>query len=223
MGRIMYNYDARYYLTASLRRDGSSKFGANHQWGYFPSVAIAWRLTEEEFLKNVGWLNELKLSAGWGRTGNSDAINPYQTLLLLGGSGTFYNPATPAFNYRTAYSPSQNANPDLKWETDVQTDIGIDASFMRGALNVTVDWFRRDSKDFLLTLAAPAQTGYTYITRNVGSMRNQGWEIALNYNGNSGKDFQYAVNATFSTIKNTLTFSTPSEPRFWKLSRLLST
>ena len=116
--------------------------------------------------------------------------------------------------YQNGIAQSQPSNPDLKWETDVQTDIGIDASFMRGALNVTVDWFRRDSKDFLLTLAAPAQTGYTYITRNVGSMRNQGWEIALNYNGNSGKDFQYAVNATFST---------PSEPRFWKLSRLLST
>ncbi len=93
----------------------------------------------------------------------------------------------------------------MKWETDLLTDIGFDAAFLHGALTVTVDWFKRDSKDFLLNLASPAQTGYTYITRNVGSMSNKGLELAANYSGSKGKNFQYGVGVTFATIKNTLT------------------
>src|SRR5207253_312276 len=107
--------------------------------------------------------------------------------------------------YQNGIGQTQPANPKLKWETDEQTDIGLDAAFLHGALSVTVDYFNRNSRDFLLTLAAPEQTGYNFITRNVGSMNNKGVEIALNYRGNVGKDFQYGAGLTVSRIKNTLT------------------
>ena len=107
--------------------------------------------------------------------------------------------------YQNGIAQIQPANPTLKWETDKQTDIGIDAAFLHGALTFTADWFNRDSKDFLLRLAAPAQTGYNFITRNVGSMNNKGFEFALNYNGNGSKDFHYGIGLTLTTIKNKLT------------------
>jgi TonB-dependent starch-binding outer membrane protein SusC len=211
--RLTYQFNDRLILTGTIRRDGSSKFDTGHQYGVFPSGAIAWKVKNESFLESADWLTDLKIRGSYGEVGNQQAISPFQYQALYAGNfpanlngGGADNLGYPLNKlYQNGIAQSQPSNPDLKWETDVQTDIGVDASFMRGALNVTVDWFRRDSKDFLLTLAAPAQTGYTYITRNVGSMRNQGWEIALNYNGNSGKDFQYGINATFSTIKNTLT------------------
>ena len=107
--------------------------------------------------------------------------------------------------YQNGAGQIQPANPDLKWETDEQMDIGLDAAFLEGRLTLTVDWFNRDSKDFLLTLAAPAQTGYNLITRNVGSMNNKGVEMALNYQGKIGSEFQFGAGLTFSRIKNTLT------------------
>ncbi len=201
MGRVMYNYDTRYYLTASLRRDGSSKFGTNHQWGYFPSVAVAWRLTQEEFLKNTGWLNELKISAGWGRTGNSDAISPYQTLLLLGGSGTFYNPATPSFNYRTAYSPSQNANSDLKWETRQGMNFQVDFSiFNRITGNINV--FNDKTKDLLYNYTVPTPPFFvSNIWANVGDLTNKGVEVQLNADIIKGKDVSWNLGGQISFVK----------------------
>ncbi len=128
LGRISYNYNSKYFLTASLRRDGSSKFGANNKWGNFPAISAAWRLSQEEFIKDITWINELKLSGGYGVTGNQDAIDPYRTLLLLSGSGRYYNPTTPTNAYPQSYSPSQNANPDLRWEERHGMNIGLDFS-----------------------------------------------------------------------------------------------
>lgn len=202
MGRVMYNYDTRYYLTVSLRRDGSSKFGTNHQWGYFPSVAVAWRLTEEDFLKNVGWLNELKLGAGWGRTGNSDAINPYQTLLLLGGSGTFYNPATPAFNYRTAYSPSQNANPDLKWETRQGMNFQLDFSMLNNRVSGNINVFNDKTRDLLYNYTVPTPPFFVNnIWANVGDLTNKGVEVQLSGDIVKEKNVRWNLGGQISFVK----------------------
>ncbi|HEV8083866.1 MAG TPA: TonB-dependent receptor [Chitinophagaceae bacterium] len=211
--RLTYQFADRYIITGTIRRDGSSKFDTSHKYGVFPSGAIAWKLKEESFIRDVNWLSDLKLRGSYGAVGNQGSIGLFQYQALYGGNfaanvngGGNDNLGYP-FNkiYQNGIAQSQPANPKLKWETDYQTDIGLDAAFLKGAFTLTVDWFNRKSKDFLLTLAAPAQTGYTFITRNVGSMSNKGVELALNYSGNSGKDFHYGVGVTWATIKNTLT------------------
>lgn len=208
--RLTYQYADRYILTGTIRRDGSSRFDTGHQYGIFPSGAIAWKIKNESFLKNTSWLSDLKLRGSYGVVGNQASIGLFQyQALYASGQPANVSPNNLGypFNeiYQTGIAPSQPANPDLKWETDYQTDIGLDAAFLNGALTFTADWFNRKSKDFLLNLAAPAQTGYFFITRNVGSMTNKGIELALNYRGNKGADFQYGLGLTFTSIKNTLT------------------
>ncbi|HEX5024831.1 MAG TPA: TonB-dependent receptor [Agriterribacter sp.] len=212
-GRITYQFADKYMLTATVRRDGSSKFDEGHKYGTFPSAAIGWRLKNESFLQDADWLSDLKIRGSYGEVGNEAPIGLFQYQSLYAGNypsnvngGGLDNLGYP-FNkiYQNGIAQTQPANPSLKWETDKQTDIGIDAAFLHGTLTFTADWFQRDSKDFLLRLASPAQTGYNFITRNVGSMRNTGFEFAANYNGKGGKDFTYGIGLTLTTIKNELT------------------
>jgi TonB-linked SusC/RagA family outer membrane protein len=211
--RLTYQYNDKYMITGTIRRDGSSKFGDGHKYGTFPSGAIGWRIKNESFLKDVGFLDDLKLRASYGKVGNQTPIGLYQYQAWYvgnypanyngGGKDNFGYP----FNktYQNGAGQIQPANPNLKWETDEQVDIGLDAAFMDGRLTLTADWFNRNSRDFLLTLAAPAQTGYNAITRNVGSMNNKGLEMALNYRGNIGTDFNFGASLTFTSVRNTLT------------------
>jgi TonB-linked SusC/RagA family outer membrane protein len=212
-GRLTYQYDDKYMITGTVRRDGSSKFDTGHKYGVFPSAAVGWRIKNENFLRDVPFVNDLKLRASWGRQGNETPIGYFQYQALFagnfpanyngGGRDNFGYP----FNeiYQNGIGQTQPANPLLRWEEDEQLDIGFDAAFLDGALTVTFDWFTRDSKDFLLRLEASRQTGYDFLTRNVGSMKNKGIEIALNYRGKAGKDFTYGANLTFTHIKNRLT------------------
>jgi TonB-linked SusC/RagA family outer membrane protein len=211
--RLTYQFNDKYIITGTIRRDGSSKFDTGHKYGTFPSGAVAWKIKNESFMQDVTWLHDLKIRGSYGAVGNQSAIGLFQYQALYAGNfassvngGGLDNLGYP-FNklYQNGIGQSQPANPNLRWETDYTTDIGIDAAFLRGALTVTVDWFNRKSKDFLLNLRAPAQTGYNFITRNVGSMRNRGFEFAANFSGSKGKDFQYSAALTFATIKNTLT------------------
>ncbi len=212
-GRITYQFDDKYMITGTVRRDGSSKFDKGHKYGVFPSGAVAWRVKNENFLRDVDFFTDLKLRVGLGRVGNELPIPLFQYQALFagnfpanyngGGNDNFGYP----FNelYQNGIGQTQPANPDLKWETDEMLDIGVDAAFMNGALTLTMDWFKRDSRDFLLRIAASPQTGYSFLTRNVGSMENTGLEIALNYKGNAGRDFQYSAGLTFTSYKNKLT------------------
>ena len=155
----------------------------------------------------------MKLRAGYGEVGNQASIPLFRYQALYAGNfaanvngGGNDNLGYP-FNkiYQNGIAQVTPANPNLKWETDKQTDIGVDAAFLRGALTVTIDWYQRDSKDFLLNIPSSPQTGYSFITRNVGSMRNTGVEFAVNYNGSKGRDFHYSIGATLSSNKNKLT------------------
>jgi TonB-dependent starch-binding outer membrane protein SusC len=210
-GRVTYSYDDKYLITGTIRRDGSSKFDVNNLYGTFPSGAVAWKIKQESFLENVDWLSDLKLRGSYGAVGNQGSIGLYQYEALYStGYGPNINPPDNLgypFNkiYQYGYAQVQPANPNLKWETDYQTDIGMDAAFLHGALTLTADWFNRKSKDFLLTLAAPAQTGYNFITRNVGTMDNRGIELALNYSHSVSRDFHYNLGLTFTAIHNELT------------------
>ena len=215
--RLTYNFADKYLITGTIRRDGSSKFDTGHKYGVFPSGAIAWRVKEESFLQSVSWLSDLKIRGSYGELGNQNPIGLFQYQALYGGNyapsyngnvngtGNVDNFGYPfAKVYQNGIAPTQPANSKLKWETDYETDIGLDAGFLNGALTVTFDWYKRKSKDFLLSIQTPAQTGFLSQTRNVGSMNNEGEELAINYNGNQGKDFQYNIGLTLTHNKNTL-------------------
>lgn len=211
--RLTYQLNDKYMITGTIRRDGSSKFAEGNKYGTFPSGAIGWRIKNESFLRDVNFFDDLKLRASYGKVGNQTPIGLYRYQAWYvgnfaanyngGGKDNFGYP----FNkiYQNGAGQIQPDNPDLKWETDEQVDIGLDAAFLDGALTFTFDWFSRDSKDFLLTLAAPAQTGYNFVTRNVGSMNNKGIEVSVNYQRTFGSEFHFGAGLTLSSIKNELT------------------
>jgi TonB-linked SusC/RagA family outer membrane protein len=206
--RLNYNFADRYLITGIVRRDGSSKFDKSNQYGVFPSASVAWRAKNESFLQDVAWLSDLKIRGGYGVVGNEQPIRPfgYQALYSTGrpaaNSGNLGYPF--AKLYQRGIAQTQPANPELKWETDYQTNIGLDAAFLQGGLAVTVDWFNRRSKDFLLNVPVPAQTGYQTLPLNVGEMVNKGVEIAVNYR-HAARSFQYGVALTFTKYNNKLT------------------
>ena len=206
--RLSYNYDEKYFITGTVRRDGSSKFDNGHKYGTFPSGAISWKAKEESFLKNVDWLTNLKFRGSYGEVGNEVPINAfgYEALYSTGtvptNSGNLGYPFGKV--YQSGIASTQPDNPALKWETDYETDIGTDMSFLHGDLSLTVDYFNRKSKDFLLDIRVSPQTGYDFLPQNIGTMNNKGWEFALNYN-HRFNDFRFGAGLTVSVLKNTLT------------------
>jgi TonB-linked SusC/RagA family outer membrane protein len=213
--RLGYNYDGRYYITGTVRRDGSSKFDVGHQYGTFPSGSVMWKAKDESFLKDVDWLSDLKFRGGYGEVGNQGSIPLFQypTLYSTGSLPTtsgnlgypFGKTGSDPGTYQGGIAAVQPANPKLRWETDYETDIGADLSFLKGELTLTVDWFNRKSKDFLLNIPVPIQTGFYTESLNVGTMDNKGWEFALNYNHSVNKDFRFGAGLTLSFIQNKLT------------------
>ncbi|WP_080241298.1 SusC/RagA family TonB-linked outer membrane protein [Spirosoma rigui] len=177
LGRINYGYKDRYFLDLTARADGSSKFGANHKYGFFPAVSAAWRIIEEPFLKNVGWLSDLKLRASYGLTGNAGGISPYQSLATVSSSGSDYQ-----FNhtYLTGINPSGIANPDLRWEKSTQANLGLDLSLLNNRLSVVVDVYSKKTRDLLYIKTLPLSSGYGSITGNFASLENKGVELAAN-------------------------------------------
>jgi iron complex outermembrane receptor protein len=206
LGRAAYNYNSKYYVEASFRRDGSSKFGANNRWGNFPSVSVAWRLSQESFLQNVSWLNDLKLRAGWGITGNQDAISPYNTQLILGSVGKYYNAANTVFPYPQAYAPTQNANPDLKWEERVGRNIGLDFTLFNSRLNGDINVFNDKTKNLLYDYTVPVPPFYVNtILANVGTLTNKGVEISLNGQAIKNSDFSWNLAGQITFIRTKVT------------------
>jgi iron complex outermembrane receptor protein len=195
--RANYNFDHRYMLTATIRRDGSSKFGANNKWGTFPSVSAAWRISEESFMQNTkSWLGNLKLRAGYGITGSQNGIAEYKSLATLGATSNFYNPETG--QYESSYGYTSNPNFNLKWEETSQTDIGLDFTLL-GRINVTLDWYYKLTSDLLYTYDVPTPPYlYRQIMANVGSLSNTGIELALNANIVRSGDFTLDGNLTLA-------------------------
>lgn len=202
-GRVLYNYDDRYLLTATLRRDGSSKFADGNRWGWFPSAALAWRASQESFLKDNKVINNLKLRLGWGATGNQNVQDwAYQAMLA---------------NYTTPWGVgvlnANNANPDLKWETTYSTNIGFDLSLIDSRIDVVFDWYYKKTNDLLMMLDLPAFLGSgagsneAYGTAsnpwgNIGSLRNTGIEVTLNTVNIENRNFQWRSNVVFSLNRN---------------------
>jgi len=173
LGRVNYSYDNKYLLTASFRADGSSRYSEGNKWGYFPSGALAWRVSEEDFLKSSAFISDLKVRASWGRTG-SQAINPYATLNNLLAGKTVFDDAL----YNT-FAPGTVLPGNLKWETTEQTDFGIDAGFLNNRYRLTLDYYIKNTYDLLNTVQLPVGFGFTSTIQNVGEIQNKGLEVAL--------------------------------------------
>ena len=174
--RINYAFADKYIITASYRADGSSVFGANNKWAYFPSVSVGWRLTQESFMSNVDFLTNAMIRASWGKTGNQ-AISTYQTLARISYMNVY--PWDGGNSANLGYYISSASNPNLKWETTTQKNIGIDLALFRNRLRVTVEYYDKVTDDLLMSRELPRTTGLNSIIDNVGSMGNKGWEFSV--------------------------------------------
>ncbi len=204
LGRINYSYKGRYLLSASLRRDGSSNFGPNNKWGNFPAASAGWRISEEAFMKPLAHVvNDLKLRGSWGRLGN-DAIPAfgYLSTIRSGTSTDNYVFGTGDQNIVIGSTIARPGNPDLKWETTEQTDIGIDASFLRERLYFTADYFVKNTKGMLISLPVSLEAGFQNApTVNGGQVQNSGVELLLGYRDDIG-DLHFDISGNVATLKN---------------------
>lgn len=200
--RAFYGYYNRYMITAMLRRDGSSKFGKNNKWGIFPSVSAAWGISEEAFMKDINWVNDLKLRVGYGVTGNQTGLDPYRTLELYGMKGIYYNDGS----WKTAYAISQNANPDLKWESTATMNLGLDFSLFNGRFGGSVELYKKKTSDMLYTYAVPTPPFvYDRMMANVGDMENTGVEMMFNIGVIRNKELDWTMTLNGSYNKNEIT------------------
>jgi TonB-dependent starch-binding outer membrane protein SusC len=212
LARATYNYDNKYYLTASIRRDGSSKFGIDNRWGYFPAVSAAWRLTQEKFLKDVSWLDELKINVGYGVTGNSDPIGAYNTQLLLGTtspSGTqvhTFDPTSSINPYPVGYTAAQNPNPDLQWEKRTGKNLGLEYSFLKSRIVGTFSVFNDKTTNMLYNYGVQVPPNdISSVLANVGSMTNKGVEFGINVDIIRKKDIGWSLGGQISTVRTRVT------------------
>ncbi|PXX21315.1 TonB-linked SusC/RagA family outer membrane protein [Arenibacter sp. ARW7G5Y1] len=199
IGRANYSYSDKYLFTASFRADGSSRFGEDNKYGYFPSVALGWRINNESFLEDSQTVSNLKLRASYGMTGNQE-IGNYNSLVLLGTAGD----AVFDGSRYVGVAPIQLGNSDLKWETTEQYNVGLDYGFYNNRISGSIDYFRKETSDLLLLLPIPATSGFTSSLQNVGDTENQGFEFLLETQNFVG-DFNWTSSLNFAAIKNQVT------------------
>lgn len=198
LARVNYTYRDKYLFTTTFRADGSSRFGPNTKYGYFPSVALAWKIDKESFLQSVKAINILKLRASWGMTGNQD-IGNYQSLSTFGSS----QPAVFDDVLVSTTSPTRMPNPNIKWEASQQLDFGLDFGFFNGRISGAVDWYNKNTKDLLLSLPIPRETGFTSMLTNVGKVQNTGVDFGLSTQNLVGV-LKWTTDFNLSTLKNTV-------------------
>jgi len=198
-GRVNYNYKEKYLLTATGRFDGSSRFGANNKFAFFPSTALAWRVSQEDFLKNSQTVSNLKLRASFGVTGNSE-IGSYKSMANLTTS-----PYPLAGTRASGSAVGTLANPDLKWEKTAQYDVGFELGLFNSRINIDADAYLKKTSNLLLNAPVPATSGYTTVTRNIGNMENKGLELSLNTINIQKDHFTWSTNFNWSFLSNRVT------------------
>lgn len=197
-GRLSYDFAGKYMFTASLRHEGSSKFGASNKWGNFPAVSAGWRISEEKFMKDISWIDDLKLRADYGVTGNQD-FGSYLSLNTMSGFGYYYYNG----KYFQVWGPAKNVNPDLKWEKGKNWNVGIDFSLFNGRLYGSLNYFNRRQQDLLgnyKVSVPPYLHDETFV--NVGTMKNTGFEFDLNFKAVDTKNFSYNFSIVGTTMSN---------------------
>jgi TonB-linked SusC/RagA family outer membrane protein len=201
LSRINYKLLDKYLLTASYRIDGSSRFGEGNRFGFFPSASAGWLLDQEEFFSN-DIVNTLKIRASWGKTGNQEIGNNQAISTFSSGNRTSY---VLDDQFVTSLNPSRIANPDLKWETTEQVDIGMDFGLLNDRISGSFAWYNKNTTDMLLSLPVPTSSGFRSQLVNIGGMKNSGFEVALNTYNITGKQFTWSSNLNFATLNNEVT------------------
>ena len=212
LGRVFYSYKNKYLITATIRRDGSSKFGKNNRYGNFPSASVGWNMAEEQFMDNFSWLDQLKIRGGYGVLGNQEIDNyQYSSTITTGinypdGNGGLIQGAF----------PKDFANPDIKWESTAMTNVGIDFVAFNNRLSITADWYVKNTKDILLTVPIPISSGGANDpVRNAGKIRNKGFEFNVAWNTNVNSDLSYGVSVLGSFNKNEVTAMGTGSQAIW--------
>jgi len=204
LGRINYDYEGKYLATVNVRRDATSRFAEGNRDQIFPSVSLGWRMSAEDFFNTEGFVNDLKIRAGWGQSGNQFTGTNFAFLSALE-SNVFYVIGDGQTVVR-APAPNRFANQNLKWETSTQLDIGVDASMLGGKMSLTADYYKKTTEDVLLSLPLPSVSGYFFgANANVGEIENSGIELAIDYRGSVGDDFTFSIGGNLTTVKNEVT------------------
>lgn len=207
-GRIQYDYSDKYLFEFNLRADASSVFPSNNRWGYFPSVSAGWRMTEEEFMKGIDWLSNLKLRVGWGQTGNNElsASDVYPSISTYSyGSYMFGNSL-----YSTVYE-TRYVNENLQWATVTNYEAAVEAGFLNNQLGFELAFYRKNTDDMLLYLPVQGVLGMSAPAQNAGSVRNTGFDLNIFHNKRINKDFSYAINLNLAYVKNEITNMSETE------------
>lgn len=199
LARVNYRYDNKYYLTASIRADGSSRFGKNNRYGYFPSGSVAWRVSQEDFLKDAAWLSDLKIRASYGITGNNN-IGDYAAIGIMENANYVLGTATG--NIVNGAAQKSFSNADLTWEKTRQTDLGLELSVLDSRLSLSLDLYYRKTTDLLMNVDIPTITGFSNAMQNIGKMRNKGLEITVSGIPVRNKDFTWEASGNISVNRN---------------------
>lgn len=200
--RLNYSFMDRYLLTATIRHDGSSKFGPDNRWGTFPSASFAWRASEEPFIKNLNIFNNLKVRVGWGQTGNAN-VEPTDALYQLSASGVSFDVFEEGKYVRyQGLAQTKEIDTALKWEASEQTNFGLDMGFLNGELNVSLDYYIRNTRDLILDKAIRPSAGFQSIRTNFGNIRNKGLEFSVSYNKQINSDWNVGATLTGSADRN---------------------
>ncbi len=199
LGRLNYNYKQRYYATASFRADGSSKFPTLNRWGYFPSMSVSWRLSEEKFMKSLKFISDAKIRGGYGEIGNNrvSSYDYFSVLALNTISGYSFNNT-----YQQGATATSIGNENLKWETTKSSNIGLDLSLFKQRISITADYYKKNTTDLLLNANIPPSSGYTRARMNIGEVQNSGFELSLNTVNISKSDFTWTSNFNISWNNN---------------------
>jgi iron complex outermembrane receptor protein len=206
-GRLNYSFNSRYMLQATIRRDGSSVFGADHKWGTFPSVSAAWNITEESFMKNQNIFDQLKLRVGYGVSGNAMGFGAYDAIVTYGLNGNSFDYILSDGTTKTMYgiSANNNANPDLKWERTAMLNIGLDYAFLGGRINGSIEYYNKKTSDLIWNYSVSTNIyPVNWIMANVGNITNRGIEFTLNATPVKTKDFEWQTTVNLSHNKNTV-------------------
>lgn len=209
-GRVNYGFADKYLFTASVRADGSSKFGKNNKWGYFPAVSAAWRIVEEDFIKNLNLFSDLKLRVGYGMAGNN-RIGNYSSLAILS-SVTYPN----GDSTQPGFAPSQIPNEDLKWEANKTFNVGVDLGFLNQRITISPEFYINRSSNLLLNAKLPGSSGHQSMMLNAGSTQNIGVDLSINTVNITNKHFNWTTSLTLSHNKNTVKALTGEEVQLWE-------
>ncbi len=204
-GRVNYDYMGKYLLEGVIRRDASSRFSKDNRWGTFPAFSAGWRISEEAFMDNINWLNDLKLRAGWGKTGNDNVGGYYNSYSTYRANNTESFYAITGSNSKTdaGFHKYKLGNPNGKWEANATTNIGFDATLLDSRFEINFDWYKKITTDMLYNQSLPATWGRLVLPAvNVGEMHNTGIDMMLTYHGKVGKDFSFDVRGNLSHYKN---------------------